>query len=45
MSGSDKTARPAITVLDRPAFATSARLAALIIKGYQQDFIHLECLS
>jgi hypothetical protein len=45
MSGSDKTARPAITVLDQTAFAASARLAAMTMKGYQQDFILLECLS
>ncbi|MDQ0126468.1 hypothetical protein J2W17_005450 [Pseudomonas lini] len=45
MGDSDTTAGPAITVLDQTAFAASARLAAKIIKGYQQDFIHLECLS
>ncbi|WP_191634369.1 hypothetical protein V0M98_06615 [Pseudomonas silesiensis] len=45
MSDGDEAAGPAITVLDRTAFAASARLAAMIIKGYQQDFIHLECLS
>jgi len=45
MGDSDKTAGPAITGLDRIAFAASAQLAAMIIKGYQQDFIHLECLS
>jgi hypothetical protein len=45
MSGSDRTPTPIITVLDRGAFAASAKLAALTMKGYQQDFIHLECLS
>ncbi|MGW8465343.1 hypothetical protein [Pseudomonas sp. CLCA07] len=45
MSGSDRTPTPIITALDRSAFAASAKLAALIMKGYQQGFIHLECLS
>jgi hypothetical protein len=45
MSCSDKTAGATITALDRCAFAASAKLAASIIKGYQQGFIHLECLS
>jgi hypothetical protein len=42
---SDGTAVPTITALDQPAFATSAKLAALTLKGYQQSSIHLECLS
>jgi hypothetical protein len=45
MSCSDRTARLIITVLDRGAFAASARLATSIMKVYQQGFIHLECLS
>jgi len=45
MSDSDKTARVTITALDRYAFAASAKLAASIMKVYQQVFIHLECLS
>jgi hypothetical protein len=45
MSRSDGTAVPTITALDQPAFAASAKLAALPMKGYQQGFIHLECLS
>jgi hypothetical protein len=45
MSDSDRTAAVTITALDRGAFAASAKLAALGMKGYQQGFIHLECLS
>jgi hypothetical protein len=45
MSGSDKTTGLTITALDQPAFAASAELAATTMKGYQQGFIHLECLS
>ncbi|MHC8306865.1 hypothetical protein [Pseudomonas sp. PB3P13] len=45
MSGGDGSARIIITALDKPAFAVSARLAALTLKGYQQGFIHLERLS
>jgi hypothetical protein len=45
MSGSDRAATLTITALDRRAFAASAKLAALIMKVYQQSFIHLECLS
>jgi hypothetical protein len=45
MSDSDRTVAVTITALDRWAFAASARLAAACIKGYQQGFIHLECLS
>jgi hypothetical protein len=45
MSGSDRTAASTITALDRRAFAASAKLAASIMKVYQQGFIHLECLS
>ncbi|MDI3271446.1 hypothetical protein ACYZT3_08150 [Pseudomonas sp. MDT1-16] len=45
MSDSDKTGGLTITALDRYAFAASAKLAASIMKVYQQVFIHLECLS
>jgi hypothetical protein len=45
MSCSDGTAVPTITALDPPAFAASAELAASALTGYQQSFIHLECLS
>jgi hypothetical protein len=45
MRGSDRTTVPTITALDRCAFAASAKLAALSLKGYQQGFIHLESLS
>jgi hypothetical protein len=44
MSCSDGTAVPTITALDQPAFAASAELAASALTGYQQSFIHLECL-
>lgn len=45
MSCSDRTATLTITALDRCAFAASAKLAGRSMKVYQQDFIHLECLS
>jgi hypothetical protein len=45
MSSSDETAWVTITALDRTAFAVSARLAAWVMKGYQQGFIPLERLS
>ncbi|WP_157711380.1 hypothetical protein [Pseudomonas sp. PB120] len=45
MSDSDETTGAIITALDRCAFAASAKLAASIMKVYQQGFIHLECLS
>ncbi|MFJ2714605.1 hypothetical protein ACIOZM_27660 [Pseudomonas sp. NPDC087346] len=44
MNRSDKTHGMTITALDRYAFAASANLAALPMKGYQQGFIELECL-
>jgi hypothetical protein len=45
MRCSDKTGAMTITALDRRAFAASANLATSPMKVYQQDFIHLECLS
>ncbi|WP_207865563.1 hypothetical protein [Pseudomonas sp. 58(2021)] len=45
MNRSDETPPGTITVLDQPAFASRANLAASPMKVYQQGFIQFECLS